>query len=498
VGKANRDRRRAKLKNRERERKRRELDRERRYARDRSADQARAEGPQQANDGWRPSPAEAVGLLVGAALRAQIDGDTEGFLWCVAQLAGEAGLTAAGAPGGNSAVLAGRAAVTAAIPGWQRSVDRNLRKLLLHSITVAWHRGWQPAELVRHVERQFGSRHARLATDAVAAEMRGYAAATVDDRWAAQLAALRAKPWWDSDDAYLTQWSARERIDRVMVVSCVLQTLFALAVVPEMSRLCPLPGSARRGTLAAAHGDDRPVNQRMLDRVRALLAKAESTEFPDEAEALTARAQELMARHSIDDALLAAAAEHSGRPGSGDAAGRRLFVDSPYEAAKAVLLEVIATANRCRSIWHKNLGLCTVVGFPAELDAVELLFTSLLVQATTAMVAAGSRQDAWGRTRTRSFRQSFLAAYSQRIGERLSEAAGTAEREAAADAPGVNLLPVLAARHQVVDESFAAMFPDLTRFSAGSVNDREGWITGRAAADVATLQGRRAVTGDAA
>lgn len=57
---------------------------------------------------------------------------------------------------------------------------------------------------------------------------------------------------------------------------------------------------------------------------------------------------------------------------------------------------------------------------PSDLDAVELLFTSLLVQATTAMLAAGSRQDAHGRSRTRSFRQSFLAAYAQRIGERLA------------------------------------------------------------------------------
>ena len=133
-----------------------------------------------------------------------------------------------------------------------------------------------------------------------------------------------------------------------------------------------------------------------------------------------------------------------------------------------MLLEVIATANRCRSIWHKRCGLCTVVGFPADLDAVELLFTSLLVQATTAMVAAGSRQDAWGGSRTRSFRQSFLAAYAQRIGERLSEATGSAERQAAAESPGVNLLPVLAARHKVVDEAFEAMFPDLTKLSAGS------------------------------
>jgi hypothetical protein len=49
-----------------------------------------------------------------------------------------------------------------------------------------------------------------------------------------------------------------------------------------------------------------------------------------------------------------------------------------------------------------------------------------------------------------------------------------------------------------VDKAFEAMFPDMTMFSAGSVNDREGWVTGRAAADLAYLQGRREVTGDAA
>lgn len=58
--------------------------------------------------------------------------------------------------------------------------------------------------------------------------------------------------------------------------------------------------------------------------MRALLAKAESTEFPQEAEALTARAQEMMARHSIDLALLEQDPEEPEA-----AAARRLPVDSP-------------------------------------------------------------------------------------------------------------------------------------------------------------------------
>ena len=42
--------------------------------------------------------------------------------------------------------------------------------------------------------------------------------------------------------------------------------------------------------------DSARPDEKVLGRVRALLAKAESTTFPEEAEALTAKAQELMAR----------------------------------------------------------------------------------------------------------------------------------------------------------------------------------------------------------
>jgi hypothetical protein len=111
----------------------------------------------------------------------------------------------------------------------------------------------------------------------------------------------------------------------------------------------------------------------MLTRVRALLAKAESTEFEAEVETFTAAAQSLMARHSIDVAMLAA--ESGGRPGTEGPQGRRLSIDAPYEVPKLMLLNVVASANRCRSIWNKKLGFATVLGFTPDLHAVEVLFT---------------------------------------------------------------------------------------------------------------------------
>ena len=237
-----------------------------------------------------------------------------------------------------------------------------------------------------------------------------------------------------------------------------VELLLVLGHLPVLPRLCPLPGTVRPVAAArpgAAAGQERTADERVLGKIRALLAKAESTEFTEEAEALSARAQELMAKYSIDHALLAAEAGRKDEPAS-----RRLPVDNPYEGPKAQLLEEVAKANRCRAVWYKSLGMSAVIGFPADLDAVELLFTSLLVQANTAMLRSGAKRDRYGRSRTRAFRQSFLMSYAIRIGERLAGATGDAERQVAAEAPGRNLLPVLAARHQAVDNAVDEMFGD--------------------------------------
>jgi hypothetical protein len=351
---------------------------------------------------------------------------------------------------------------------------------LQRGVTTAWSRGWQPADLVRHTARRLGPAHERLLVDAIAAEMRGYAATTVDGRWRDQLAAVGARIWWSGDHAHA--WCASEGAGPEVLEARADELLRHLLALPRLPIVGPRPGMAVPDAVRPAE-----IDQRMLGKVRALLAKAESTEFPEEAEALSARAQELMARHSIDDALLDA-----DLGGTAEPFGRRMAVDTPYDGPKAALLTVVADANRCRAVWHRELGFSTVLGFPADLAAVEMLFTSLLVQATTAMVGAGPRRDAAGRSRTRSFRHAFLNAYASRIGERLREAAG---RAAASEPGGRDLVPVLAARDRAVDDTVAAMFPNLARGRARTVSNHEGWAAGRAAADLASLNARSEVSG---
>ena len=390
-------------------------------------------------------------------------------------------------------------------PGWTQVVSRTLVEYLRLSVASAWKRGWQPAELARQAGRELSAAHAAVVSDMITAEMLGYAAATVDARWAAQVAVIEAAApgkgaWWGSDAEYLSaRYASGPDAEFIFTVATAVETLHLFHHLPALEPLLPLPGTARPAAAprSRAAGAAAPADERMLGRIRALLAKAEATEFAEEAEALSARAQELMAKYSIDHALLAAESGQAQTPG-----GRRIAVDNPYEAPKATLLQTVAQANRCRVVWSKDVGLVTVIGFPADLDAVELLFTSLLVQANTAMLRAGGKQDAYGRSRTRAFRTSFLVSYAIRIGERLSEAAEHAEREAVAEqhdaagrGSGTDLVPFLAARHQAVDDAMAEMFAAarLTRSRAVRVTDEEGWTSGRAAADLASLQSHASV-----
>ena len=157
---------------------------------------------------------------------------------------------------------------------------------------------------------------------------------------------------------------------------------------------------------------------------------------------------------------------------------RRIGVDHPYESEKAGLLDAVSRANHCHTVWSPELGFSTVFGFDADIDAVELLYTSLLVQANRAMVRD---EPGKGKARIKAFRRSFLIAYAMRIGERL----GRATRHEIAR--HTDLLPVLRSRDVRVREAMNRAFPRTVKSRGSRIDSLEGWESGRAAADEAKL-----------
>ncbi|GAB3947414.1 DUF2786 domain-containing protein [Micromonospora vulcania] len=358
------------------------------------------------------------------------------------------------------------------------AVDVALLRRLVRGVGRLWPRGWQPVDLDRLAARRLGARSARLVRDAMAAQRRDQAA-PVPAWFDEQLRDLTAEVWWDDDRGVLAGWSTREGLDRVDALRAAVDTLVLVESLPPIAVLRPPPGTT--GAESVGQPARGGSGSRMLDRVRALLAKAESTTFPAEAEALTGKAQELIARHSLDEALLSIGSERTDLPG-----GVRLGTEPPYAGAKALLVQEVAAANRCEAVWSDDLGFATVLGWPADLVAVELLYTSLLVQATAAMLRGRAERRPGSGRRTRVWDESFLNAFALRIGERLRAATDAADREAAETAGPERLLPVLAARGAAVQERLDTLFPGVTRHRL-SVRDAEGWSSGTSAADRASL-----------
>ncbi|WUG00916.1 DUF2786 domain-containing protein [Streptomyces sp. NBC_00467] len=343
------------------------------------------------------------------------------------------------------------ASLLAADPG----ADGELTRRGQEFVRRVWERGWQPADVVRLVRRDLDEHHVRLVSGLIAGESHRYD--RLPPRWSAQLAELAGPEW---------------RADRFSYATAVLELYRLLVGLPAIEPVGPVPGTPFTAPPS-------PHEPRMLGRIRALLAKAEATGFPEEAEALTAKAQELMARHSVDEAAVSHRTHAKDAP-----TACRIGVDAPYETAKAILLDAVATANRCRAVWNGAFGFSTVVGFDSDLESVELLHTSLLVQGHAAMTRAEASQRAGGRKRTKTFRQSFLMSYASRVGERLAAAA---ESVAAPE----NLLPVLASRDVAVAGRTEEMFPRTTTTRVRGVTDEAGWLDGRAAADRAQVSRER-------
>src|SRR5580698_9484784 len=117
----------------------------------------------------------------------------------------------------------------------------------------------------------------------------------------------------------------------------------------------------------------------VLARIRKLLAVAEHPKTPPaEAESAAHAAERLIVKHAIDEALLSARSETCSRPEV-----RTLVVDAPYASAKTVLLGAVAVAHGVRVVTHRGTEPCraTLVGFGSDLQLVDLLYTSLLLQA---------------------------------------------------------------------------------------------------------------------
>jgi Protein of unknown function (DUF2786) len=197
--------------------------------------------------------------------------------------------------------------------------------------------------------------------------------------------------------------------------------------------------------------------ERLLERVRKLLVKAEAEGVtPAEAQALTAKAAELMAKYGIDRALLAADQPETDQP-----ANRILDIDNPWAREKAHLLCGLAAALRCQCILLSGSrpgSRVHVFGFASDIDRTDVLYTSVLIQMWHGL--AGAQIPEWNGS-PRAWRRSWLLGFATAVIARVREAEQVAVTAATAhQAPGGERAAlVLADRSLIIRQQVQEAYP---------------------------------------
>ena len=200
----------------------------------------------------------------------------------------------------------------------------------------------------------------------------------------------------------------------------------------------------------------------LLDRVRKLLVKAEADGVTQaEAQALTAKAAELMAKYGIDRALLAAVRPETDRP-----ADRVIDIGNPWARVQAHLLCGLASALRCQCVILPRTGPGSRIhmfGFASDIERTDVLYTSLLLQMWQGLSAVAP--PAWSRS-PRAWRRSWLLGFTTAVVARV-RAAEQAAAARAAHAPagnGATAALVLADRTEIIERTLRRAYP-VTRSS---------------------------------
>lgn len=210
-------------------------------------------------------------------------------------------------------------------------------------------------------------------------------------------------------------------------------------------------------------GEPVEANDVWVRRVQKLLAKAESTSHLAEAEALRAKAVELIATHRIDLA----------RVETGESAERKVVVKklsvaaTPYMGAWSSLLSTISSHYDCGMFWMSRASgrEFSVAGHPSDVSLVLYTFTSLVSQSAAELALAEQEERSARRKMGNmlAWRRSFYLGFASGVAARFrdiarAQAAARAEACAVDGSAGEHTLEIeLVARRKAVADYMTSL-----------------------------------------
>lgn len=240
----------------------------------------------------------------------------------------------------------------------------------------------------------------------------------------------------------------------------------------------------------------------IASKIAALLAKAESTEFAAEAEALIDKATDLAEKHAINLAWVAAS-------GGGQDTVERVFITLETSAWLGFkeMASLIGYAYGFQCVWHpKNRShpkpRVAWVGWKSDLNVAEQVYASLLIQCARAQAnhlgspeirerikyasQLDGKKPGWHRFVEG---RSFIMGFGRATAARIAEARRLAQRKFEDDRPGTGL--VLANRQDLIQDEIGRFYPNLSAGRRSRTAQSGSGLVGGGAA------GRNADTGGA-
>jgi hypothetical protein len=193
--------------------------------------------------------------------------------------------------------------------------------------------GWTPAELHTFAERRLDPAARSYLVDTLAATAQWSAGVP----WFADLAKIRARVWWTAGLPHLGQWATRHGHRRYDAIRIAVEVLALLSYLPCTDR--PQPDMPAPPAIAP---DALVQDAKIIGRIDALLARANASDYPEEALACAAKAQELMVRYASTPAPRAGSVTAD----TVAAALRRLCTENPLVLARTLLARARRLAAR--------------------------------------------------------------------------------------------------------------------------------------------------------
>ena len=220
------------------------------------------------------------------------------------------------------------------------------------------------------------------------------------------------------------------------------------------------------------------TTNKMLERIQALILKAESTEHAEEAELFMAKAQELLTKYSLSELDLMGLDAKNVKD---TIVTVPVLISEPCAPAKIQLIGAISRSNNCKIVkghyrkrknnadvpsdWktgesHRiitvdnrsvNYRTAWVTGFSRDVDAVTMLYTSMITQ----IHATIGRQGIPNYVNKGTYTSHFIQGFATAVRSRLSKAYKISEEELINEQreAGNDILPAIISRKKAVEEA---------------------------------------------